>query len=265
MKTKTGFLGAYVAMAPLALAFERSLECGILSKMPLARPILDIGCGDGLFAKILFAEKVETGVDPNSRELERARELGAYETLIECTGDRIPRSDASYRTVFSNSVLEHIPELEPVLREARRLLAPGGFLYITVPTDRFSEYTILSYVLGLLGLLQLQRRFRAFFDHFWAHHHCYAPQDWARLLQATGFEVQVVQPYDPRHLCMINDFLVAASIPAFITKKLANRWTLMPALRRIFLAPIIALMQGVLRKAENSSNGGLVFLAARKP
>src|SRR2546428_6343193 len=117
----------------------RSLECRIYSGLVFERPILDIGCGDGVHAKVLFAEKIDTGIDPNERELERAAELGAYVELIACRGDAIPKPDWAYRTIFSNSVLEHIPDLRPVLKEAHRLLMPGGRFYFTVPSPNFER------------------------------------------------------------------------------------------------------------------------------
>ena len=126
MKINTKFLENYATQAPLALAFERVMECRILSRQTFERPILDIGCGEGLFAHVLFTEKIDTGIDPNARELQRAHALGGYHELIECFGDSIPRPDGAYQTVLSNSVVEHIPNLGPVLREAFRLLALEG-------------------------------------------------------------------------------------------------------------------------------------------
>ena len=58
-----------------------------------------------------------------------------------------------YRTVISNSVVEHIPDFQSVLREAYRLLAPGGRLYLTVPSDKFDQYTWISQGLSLIGLM----------------------------------------------------------------------------------------------------------------
>jgi len=90
MRFKDNFFYNYVKVAPIPLALERSLECDILSKKTFARPILDIGCGEGIFARVLFDEKIDVGIDPNARELKRARELDAYDELIECFGDKIP-------------------------------------------------------------------------------------------------------------------------------------------------------------------------------
>jgi len=139
------FLLHYISMAPLALAFERSLECRIFQSSEIVRPALDVGCGDGLFAHILFREKVDTGIDPNAQELNRARKLNAYEELIMCRADRIPKPGGAYKTIFSNSVLEHIPDLSAVFNEIYRLLAPGGSFYMTVPAPEFQDYTVVNF------------------------------------------------------------------------------------------------------------------------
>ena len=65
---------------------------------------------------------------------------------------RYPETDGSYRTIFSNSVLEHIPDLLPVLVEQHRLLAPGGNFYVTIPTDRWERASLLARSLHALGL-----------------------------------------------------------------------------------------------------------------
>lgn len=265
MKINTEFLENYVAQAPLALAFERTMECRILSRQPFERPILDIGCGEGLFAHILFAEKIDTGIDPKTRELQRAHELGGYSELIECFGDSIPRPDGAYRTVLSNSVVEHIPNLEPVLREAFRLLAPGGRLYLTVPSDRFDEYSLVSQILGFCGLTGRQRQFRAFYNRFWAHYHFYTPARWAEIVTSCGFVVVEVHSYGPKQVCLMDDMLTPFGIGARFTKGMFNRWTLIPGLRRVLLAPMVAFASVVLNGAEKCDDGGLVFIAARKP
>jgi SAM-dependent methyltransferase len=251
-------------MAPLALAFERVLECRILSSMPFERPTLDIGCGEGLFAKMLCAEKVDTGIDPNPKEIERAYELDVYNELIVCKGDAITKPDGYYRTIFSNSVVEHIPELEPVLREAHRLLASGGRLYLTVPSDKFDHYTVGNQILSTLGLTQLANRFRIFYNRFWRHYHYHSPEEWAAIARQAGFRVIASHTYAPKSVCLLNDMLVPFSALELLTKRLFNRWTLLPSVRRVVLYPVYLIARKILCGTEFTEDGGLVFLALTK-
>jgi len=264
LKFNTDLLGAYVAQAPLALAFERSLECRIYSRLAFERPVLDIGCGDGLHAKVLFAEKVDTGVDPNERELQRARELDAYAELIACRGDSIPKPDRTYHTVLANSVLEHIPDLPPVLKEAHRVLAVGGRFYFTVPSADFERFTVINLALETLGLNAQSMRFRKFFNAFWAHHHAYSTDHWSRLCRDVGFEVVEAYTFAPMRTCLLNTMLTPFALPAKLIKRAANRWTLWPALRRVLLSPVAYLAVPVLRGGERAAGGGLVFVSLRK-
>jgi ubiquinone/menaquinone biosynthesis C-methylase UbiE len=257
------FLTTYVGLAPLALAIERSLECEIFSRLLMERPVLDIGCGDGIFAKVVFSEKIDTGIDPNPIELAHARSLDVYAELIQCRGDAIPRPDAHFRTIFSNSVLEHIPQVNLVLREVHRLLAPGGTFYLTVPSDRFEQYAWLSRLLLLFDLHRLQKQFGKFYNQFWAHYHCYTPECWARLLEEAGFKVVTVRTYAPKVICTLDDVLAPLAIVGLVFKRSINRWTLVPELRRIVLSPATALVKRLIRQADQG-DGGLVFLAARK-
>jgi len=264
MEFNRDFLRRYMSVAPLALAFERVMECRILSSMLFERPILDIGCGEGLFAKMLFAEKVDTGIDPNPREIARARELDIYRELIVCKGDSIPKPDNYYRTIFSNSVVEHIPDLEPVLQEAHRLLSAGGRLYLTVPSDKFDCYTVGNQILATLGMRKVADRFRAFYNQFWKHYHYHSPAEWETIARQAGFTVIASHTYGPKLVCLFNDALVPFSALEYVTKRLFNRWTLFPEVRRILLYPIYFLAQTFLRGAERTADGGLVFLALTK-
>jgi SAM-dependent methyltransferase len=264
MEQSRDFLKAYIAVAPLALAFERTLECQLYAERPIQHPVLDIGCGEGLFAKVLFAEKVDTGIDPNPKELERARDLDAYEELIQCEGALIPKPDGSYRTIFSNSVLEHIPDLEPVLREAYRLLAPGGRFYFTVPLDKFDQYSAPARFLHALGLRSLAVRYRRFYNRFWRHYHYYPIARWKELAQQAGFEIVEAFPYGSRRMCLANDLLAPLAFPRLVLKKITNRWVLFPRLRAALMYPVYLLTRGRLRSGGKDSAGGLVFVSLTK-
>jgi hypothetical protein len=70
--------------------------------------------------------------------------------------------------------------------------------------------------------------------------------------------------YAPRHLCVLNDFLVPFSIIELVTKKIFNRWTLLPSVRRIVMYPIGLVVQRLVDGADKVERGGLVFLALTK-
>jgi SAM-dependent methyltransferase len=264
LKFNTDLFGAYVARAPLALAFERVLECRIYTRQLFEPPVLDIGCGDGLHAKVLFEEKIDTGIDPARQELQRARELDAYAELIACRGDCIPKPDGAYRTIFANSVLEHVPNLAPVLKEAHRVLASGGRFYFTVPSSDFERFTVINLTLEALGLTAQSMRFRKFFNAFWAHHHAYSAQHWTELCRDAGFEIVEAYTFAPMRTCLLNTVLTPFALPAKLIKSVTGRWTLLPGLRGVLLLPLANLALPVLRGGERAADGGLVFVSLRK-
>jgi len=264
MKFKDKFLYNYLKRVPLALGIERSLECEILSKQEFERPILDIGCGEGLFAFILFNEKLDVGIDPNAEELKTAEKYGMYKELVHCSGDNIPGNDGSFRTILSNSVLEHIPDLEPVLEEAHRLLHQEGRFYVTVPTDLFDHYNLLYQLSSGLGFKKLAERIRIFFNRFWNHYNFHNRANWEKIFNKAGFEIEDHVEYDPKPICLMNDLLVPFAFPAFIVKKAFNIWVLLPFIRGILVIPSYLVIKMLIKKLKKRRDGGIIFFALKK-
>ena len=260
---RSNFLADYTACAPLALAFERTLECRILSEQGFDRPILDLGCGDGMFARILFADPIDTGIDPNEDELRKAEKTGSYKELIHCFGSNIPKPDGTYRTVFSNSVLEHIPDLRPVLAEVHRILTPGGSFFFTVPADNFEIWSAINQFLLLIGLRKQSERYRRFFNRFWKHYHAYPETGWKNLAQQAGFEVTELYRYDAPRIAFGNDIAAFFAVPSMFLNKLAGRWVFFPNLRRIALKPLQSCFDSWLKPTRHPE-GCLVFVKAVK-
>jgi 2-polyprenyl-3-methyl-5-hydroxy-6-metoxy-1,4-benzoquinol methylase len=254
----------YLASTPLALALERALECLLLSKQQFAAPVLDIGCGDGLFARILFTDKIDTGIDLNPSEIACAAKTGAYHELICCSGSQIPKASGTYRTVFSNSVLEHIPDLTPVLEEAHRLLEPGGSFLFTVPTDEFEQHALIHRLLMGYGLTTLAVRFRKWYNRFWRHFHAYNTSHWKKLAEDAGFEVEEMVRYNPPGMTTRNDCLSPVAALASILKRTTGHWVLWPKLRQILFGPIASKIERNLAQEGVSADGSLVLVRARK-
>ncbi len=111
---------------------------------------LDIGCGDGKFTRGLAALcGAVAGVDVKERAIEAARtaarEAGVAIDFRVASGEALPFADGAFDVVaFSNS-LHHMPRPAVALREAARVLAPGGALYVMepVPAGTYHEATRL--------------------------------------------------------------------------------------------------------------------------
>jgi len=266
VKFKPDFFQRYILVAPLPLALERSWECEVQSAQNFARPILDIGCGEGIFAWNLVDEKIDVGIDPNGRELARTKEFDLYDELIECYGNAVPKLDKSFQTIFSNSVMEHIPDIEPVLKETHRLLKDDGVVYLTLPTDKFDHYSWGNLVLLALGLNSLAKKYRDFFNSFWRHYHFYPRAQWEEMFARNGFKVKESFEYGSKTQCLLNDFTSPFCGFAMIVKKLTNRWFLFQPLR-LFTARLIHVpffSHFARLNKQPSGKGGLIFFALQK-
>jgi SAM-dependent methyltransferase len=259
IRFKGNFLENYLRVAPAALAIERCFECEILSRQDFEPPVLDIGCGDGVFASVLFDEQVDLGIDPDPDEVEQARKQGCYRKLIQCPGHAIPEADGEFRTIFSNSVLEHIVEIEPVLVEARRLLAPGGSFYVTVPSHHFDRFSAGFRLLSACGLKGLAERYRHFYDRFWKHYHYYTIDEWRAIFQRAGFRVAAMQAYCPKNICTLNDLLVPLAFPGLVAKILTGRWFFFPSIRRVYSPALTMILKPGIKIDPDLQDGGMLF------
>jgi SAM-dependent methyltransferase len=258
------YIVRYLARAPVALALERAHECEIYRGRTLTRPVLDLGCGDGLFGEVLFGRGAGVcyGLDPDGVELAAARRRAVYRTLLQACGDAIPLPDGACATVLSNSVAEHIPRLHATLRDVHRVLRRDGELLITVPTDRYERYFTFTASLERLGLGSVATTLRRRFNAFWRHFHAMPVAEWRATLAAAGFETLETIEYAPAAVCRFLSVMTPAAVPALLARRLLGRWTLVPSLRSR-LAPSLA---GPLRRAVriDCSDGGLVFMRARR-
>lgn len=98
--------------------------------------VLDVGCGTGAFAARLAGQnprQAVVGVDLSAGMLAEARRKLAdapNARFVQAPATRLPFDDGAFDVVVSASALHYVPEPAEALREAARVLAPGGRLVL---------------------------------------------------------------------------------------------------------------------------------------
>jgi malonyl-CoA O-methyltransferase len=109
---------------PLMAAEQRA----VLGLMPDVRNrrVLDLACGTGRYSRLVVAARASCAValDLSPAMLRRA----ASGLRIQASMDQLPFADASFDVVISGLALSHAPHLGRWMREAARVLVPGGTL-----------------------------------------------------------------------------------------------------------------------------------------
>lgn len=140
-RRSAGYLHGYGTPEQLRLVAqaEHWRDALILAGTDLAPEtrLLEIGCGVGAVLGVLasaFPRIAVTGVDIERRQLDFAREhlarIGISADLRLADARALPLPDASFDHVWMMWFLEHLPDPLPALREAHRVLVPGGTITV---------------------------------------------------------------------------------------------------------------------------------------
>lgn len=241
---KSDFLWTQLKSLPAFRALLRATEARLLARLgTLPRPLLDLGCGDGHFGQVTLGQ-IDVGIDPNRASLREAQTRNVYRLLICASATALPFADESFATVISNCVIEHIPDNAAVLREAARVLQPGGQFIFSVPTDRLNPSLFTPTMLNALGLRHLARRYIEWFTRIQVHFHMYSPAEWQRRVEAAGLRVTQRVGYLSPRAAKLMELGHYYGLPNLIAYKLTGRWVLWPwrprfALEEALLAPLV--------------------------
>ncbi len=218
----------HLKSVPAFRALLRTIEARFYRQLDLVEPVLDLGCGDGHFADLALSSQVLAGIDPWWGPLRKAKRTGAYAVVVQSNGDRLPFPDHFFASIISNSVLEHIPDLDPVMTEASRVLKPGGMLVITTPSHYFTQFLGGAEWFERLGLDKLADLYRRFFNLVSRHAHTDSPDQWAVRLAAAGFHIERWQYYFSRQALHALELGHVQGLPSAALHALTGHWIIAP-------------------------------------
>lgn len=247
----------FLRETPTALALIRSIECKVISNYELKPPVLDVGCGDGLFASICFNSKFDVGIDINPKELELARKRKTYARVELCDVTQLPFENETFQTVFSNGMLEHIPNLDQALSEISRVLKPKGFLITTSPSKLYSDFLFFRFIPGYKQLNNL----------VFSHHNLFDHHEWGKFLERANLKLLEFHYYNHAKTIKVFDLLLPFTFPSFIWKKLLNRYYLFPFWRKVTAPLIEKLFLKFIpedSKIHSHEGGASILLVAQK-
>ncbi len=248
---------------PAFRALLRAVEARFYPLIPLPEPTLDVGCGDGHFAAMTFPGRtLAAGIDPWWGPLHKAVQSGKYGLPIQALGDRLPFADGAFASAFSNSVLEHIPDLPPVLAEVNRVLRPGARFVITTPSHLFTEYLGGAAFFERLRLDGLAQRYRRLFNTISRHAHTDAPETWAARLAEAGFAIERWQYYFSRGALRALEIGHAQGLPSAALHALTGHWIVAPWERS--LAPTERWVRPFYEEEAAQDGGAYLLFIVRK-
>ena len=261
-----------------ATAWWRAIEVAHLLRHPLPAGLgLDVGCGDGLLTRLIAAhavpaERTWIGLDADPAEAALAIATKFYKDVLITPADRIDQPSQHFDFALSNSVLEHIPEIDPVLHEVARVLKPGARFLLTVPSAHFHECLRGPSPLRRTLLRQDRSQYWNQIDQRVAHRHYWTEEHWQQSLRAAGFgdvqfssyfsapEVQRWETISNLTAGVLYE-LLGHRTPIEIQRSLGlRRSAAMPQWLGSLLAPVLSLRA---RPDTGHPRGGLMVVARR--
>ena len=225
--------------------------------------MLDLGCGDGRFTKILFGgsfNKIDLwGFDISEKVVSIAKSQGIYKSVVVADARYLPYPDHLFANVLSNSVLEHIVEEDRVLKEVSRVLKEGGRFIFTVPSERFVKNLSIN-----------DERYVEYLNKRLEHYHYHSPREWERLLRNHGLILEQYRYFIPKlaQLAWEKLFrfftkkLQGYELSDFLGLKRIGMWFVM----RLFSPTVfkILLRKWYVLGTTDNGEGGALLIVARK-
>ncbi|MCX6704290.1 MAG: class I SAM-dependent methyltransferase, partial [Candidatus Woesebacteria bacterium] len=115
---------------------------------PVKGKILDIGCNDGTFSKVIFDKSGANqlvGMDVVEKTIDWAKnhwgKTGKMKFIV-ADAHKLPFESETFDAVFALEVLEHVIDPAKVLNEIKKVLKADGYAVFLVPSDSLLFRTI---------------------------------------------------------------------------------------------------------------------------
>ncbi len=255
-----------ISELPYFRGFLRAVEGGFYQNIEVKEPILDLGCGDGHFSSVTFHHwgfKL-IGVDVNIKNLLEAKQYEIYSHLICARGDQLPFRNTFFRTIISNSVLEHIQNVNAVILEANRVMGLGSKLIICVPNDYFTKNLSIAKFFDSIYLKHPANWYRKLFNKISRHYHPDSLDMWLERLQGAGFKINDFWNYFTQESLAILEWGHYFGFPTLINKKLFGRWILFQNNKNPILRRIYKWLENHIEKDQKAIDGAYSFIISTK-
>lgn len=165
----------------------RNLEIRVFSQYMNRGRALELGCEIGYMSELLspLVDQLDI-VDASKSFIEKTRARSIPNARYFCSLFEDYQADTQYEAVFASHVLEHLFDVQQVLKMVRNSLAPKGLLFVAVPNARAMSRQLARHMGLIDDLYELTPN-----DLRGGHRRVYDQVTLRRDLEEAGFEVVV--------------------------------------------------------------------------
>lgn len=217
------YVSVYLQNRPAFFSLIRPQEADLFeqNKSLIKSPILDLGCGDGFFASLVWGKgKIDVGLDLANEMTKKIENSEIYKKIKYFDGVKIPYPNGYFQTVVSNCVLEHVEKLPELLKEVRRVLKPRGYFLTDVMCDKWESF--------LFGRKIFGKRYVNFMRKKQDHKNLFSIERWRNTFKSYGFKIEKEKGYLSKSTSLWMDIFHYISLPELISYKLFNKWVIFP-------------------------------------